>query len=303
MRYEKPAQTFEQQADLLLSRGLLASRDELIRRLKATNYYRLAGYLRSFRVAGTEEFESDTTLEKVWRLYVFDQHLRTLLLDAVEGVEVYIRTQLAYYFAHDYGVFAYNDPHHFPNLDQTSFTVWQRKLDDQMQRSQRSREEFVVHFFSRYGNEHARLPIWMVIELMDFGTTLTFFRGVSDDIKKRIAKEVGQPDRVVMSWLLALNTVRNRCAHHSRLWNWDMGTPVQIPQERKFPAWHAPRLPNNKVGIILCICRYMLNQISPTNRWSQRVRELFKANPYLPLHHMGLVDEWQSHPLWRDKPE
>ena len=303
VRYEKPAQTFEQQADLLLSRGLVASRDELVRRLKVTSYFRLIGYLRPFRLVGAEEFEPGTTLEKVWQLYAFDQRLRTLLLDAIEGIEVYVRTQLAYHFAHDFGIFAYNDQRHFPNLDRPGFTAWQRKLDDQMQRSQRSREECVVHFFNKYGDEHTRLPIWVMIELMDFGATLTFFRGVNDDIKKRIAKEVGQPDRVIMSWLLALNTVRNRCAHHSRLWNWDMGTPVQIPQERKFPEWHAPRLPNNRVGIILCICRYWLNQISPANRWSERVRGLFTEYPHLPLHLMGLVEDWQEHLLWKDKAE
>ena len=152
---------------------------------------------------------------------------------------------------------------------------------------------------SRPGSENSTIRCSGASEV----ATLTFFRGVNDDIKKRIAKEVGQPDRVIMSWLLALNTVRNRCAHHSRLWNWDMGTPVQIPQERKFPEWHAPRLPNNRVGIILCICRYWLNQISPANRWSERVRGLFTEYPHLPLHLMGLVEDWQEHLLWKDKAE
>lgn len=68
-----------------------------------------------------------------------------------------------------------------------------------MKRSVRSREEFVMHFFCKYGDTHTHLPVWMLIELMDFGTTLTFFRGVKDDIKKRIAAEIGQPDVVVMS--------------------------------------------------------------------------------------------------------
>ncbi len=299
MKYDKPARTFEEQAELLLARGLIAEREQLVRRLKVTSYFRLTGYLYPVRVHGSDSYQAGTTLDQVWNLYTFDQRLRTLLLDAIEAVEVYVRTQLAYHFAHDYGAFAYHDPRHFPNLNREGFTQWQRKLDDQAQRSLRSREEFVVHFFDKYGDEHSRLPIWMLIELMDFGSTLTFFRGVNDEIKKRIAAEVGQPDRVIMSWLLALNTVRNRCAHHSRLWNWELGTPVLIPQPRKFPDWHAPRLPNHRIGIILTLCRYWLNRISPSNRWSERVLHLFDEFPDPPLALMGLVDQWRDHPLWK----
>ena len=149
---------------------------------------------------------------------------------------MFTRSQLAYHFANDYGPFAYTDSSKMPNLERSKFFEWQQKLDDQAQRSYRSKEEFVTHFLHKYGDEHSRLPIWMLAELMDFGTTLTFFRGVSDDIKKRIANLIGQPDRVIMSWLLTLNTVRNRCAHHARLWDWETGTPVLTPQPKNFQS-------------------------------------------------------------------
>jgi len=302
MRYDKPPKTFEEQADLLLGRGLIADRALPIQRLRATSYFRLAGYLHPFRGSASDRYQPGTTLEQVWRIRVFDQRLRTLLLDAIEAIEVHVRTQLAYHFAHDHGAFAYADPRHFPNLAPDQFTLWQRKLDDQVHRSQRSREEFVAHFFQKYGDEHTRLPVWMLAELMDFGATLTFFRGVRDDIKKRIAAEVGQPDRVVMSWLLALNTVRNRCAHHLRLYNWELGTPVLIPQERKFPAWHTPPLPNHRIGIILTLCRVWLDRIAPDNHWSQRMLDLFSEFPGQPVIPMGFSPDWRNHPLWASTP-
>ena len=298
MRYEKQPKTFPEQADILLARGLITDREQLIHRLQVTSYFRLAGYLHPFRVKDSDHYQPGTSLERVWRICVFDQRLRTLLLDAIEAIEVHVRTQLAYHFAHDHGAFAYTDARCFPNLAADQFILWQRKLDDQMERSQRSREEFVAHFFSKYGDEHRRLPVWMLVELMDFGATLTFFRGVNDNIKKRIAAEVGQPDRVVMSWLLALNTVRNRCAHHLRLYNWELGTPVLVPQPNKFPEWHAPRLPNHRIGIILTLCRIWLNRIGPENRWSTRVQALFDEFPDQPVAPMGFGPDWQRHPLW-----
>ncbi len=299
MKYTKPALSFEAQADLLLSRGLEADRKQLIRRLKATSYFRLSGYLYAFRQKDSEQLAAGTSLDRIWQLYSFDQRLRTLLLDAIEAIEVHVRTQLAYHFAHDSGMFAYNEPKHLPNLDRATFTLWQTKLDSQVQRSLKSKEEFVVHFFEKYGDEHTRLPIWTLVELIDFGSTLTFFRGVNDDIKKRIAAEIKMPDVVVQSWLLTLNTVRNRCAHHSRLWNWDLGNATLLPKERKYPDWHRPRLSNHRVGIVLTLCRHWLNQISPSNSWTARLFDLFDEFPRQSMDPIGLPIDWREHPLWK----
>jgi abortive infection bacteriophage resistance protein len=299
VKYEKKALSFEQQADLLLDRGLSADRDQLIRRLRATSYFRLSGYLYPYRQPESDNYLPGTTLDQIWKLYSFDQRLRTLLLDAIEAIEVYVRTQLAYHFAHDYGPFAYNDPAHLPNLSRDKFVLWQSKLEQQVQRSHQSKEEYVVHFFAKYGDEHTRLPVWTLVELIDFGSTFTFFRGVNDDIKKRIAGDLGFPDAVVKSWLLTLNTIRNRCAHHSRLWNWELGNPVLLPTQRKFPSWHEPRLRNDRTGIILTICHQLMNRIFPSNHWQKRVFHLFDEFPDQPLDPIGLPTNWRDHPLWK----
>jgi len=299
LKYPKQALTFEEQADQLLVRGLEADRDQLISRLQATSYFRLAGYLHHFKVPGGERFRDGTTLDHVWERCLFDQRLRTLVLDAIEAVEVFARTQLAYYLAHRHGPFGYQDTKNFPNLQPGSFLNWQRKLDDQVRRSLGAKEEFLVHFFEKYGDEHTRPPIWSLIELMDFGSTLTFYRGVDYRIKQEIAAKVEIPDLVFGSWLLSLNTVRNRCAHHLRLWNWTLGNPVRLPNPRKYPDWHSVKLPNDRLGTVLFICRHLLNRISPANTWSDRVDLHFASFPQIPHAEMGLPADWQNHPLWK----
>lgn len=107
MKYDKVPRTFEEQADLLLERGLEADRTQLVRRLRVTSYFRLTFYLYRYRVPGSETYQPGTALKLVQEVSSFDQRLRTLLLDAIEAVEVYTRTQLAYHFAHACGAFAY----------------------------------------------------------------------------------------------------------------------------------------------------------------------------------------------------
>ncbi|MCX7025327.1 MAG: Abi family protein [Spirochaetes bacterium] len=301
MKYEKPALSFDEQADKILGRGLVADRSDLIARLKVTNYYRLSSYLFPFR-DGVDSYRPGTTLESILRLYDFDQCLRNIVLDAVESIEVQVRTQLTYHFAHAHGPFSYLDSANFPNFNpiRGDFGKWEKKLKEQMERGKlpKGKEDFVLHFYKKYGDEEDRLPIWMIVELMDFGSTLSFFRGVSDPIRKAVSASIGQPEEVVFSWLLALNSVRNRCAHHARLWNWTIGYPVLIPQPKKFPEWHVLRMRNDRLGILLTICRYWLDRISLKQAWGSDVMRIFDNYPEISPADLGLPPTWREHPIW-----
>jgi abortive infection bacteriophage resistance protein len=302
VKYEKEPFTFEEQADHLIEEGLEADRGALIARLAATNYFRFCAYVHPFRQPDMR-CAPGTKMEQVWRLYTFDHRLRMLCLDAIESIEVQVRTQLAYHFAHTYGPFEYLNAAHFPNFDAAmgDFGNWKHRIEKQVERSldPKGKEDFVVSYFRDYGDQHDKLPVWMMVELLDFGGTLSFFRGVKADIRKTIADPLGQPEEVVLSWLVALNIVRNRCAHHARLWNWGTGSPAKIPTIKKFPRWHQPRLSGSRTGMILFICRHWLHVINPASEWPQRVTDLFSHFPEIPLSQMGLRDDWQEHPVWK----
>lgn len=87
MKYAKPPLTFEQQADQLIQRGLIADRGLLIERLSSVNYYRLSGYWFHRRLPD-DSFKPGTTFAAVWDQYVFDRRLRLLVMDAVERIEI-----------------------------------------------------------------------------------------------------------------------------------------------------------------------------------------------------------------------
>ena len=217
--YEKKALTFEVQADQLLARGLQADRDILITRLQAVSYYRLSGYLFPFRQLDTSGERTDafipgTTLDSVWRRYNFDRRLRTLVLDVLERIEVAVRTRLVYHFAQTYGAFGSLEPNNVPGLKKISeYLEWRTKLVEETEQARN--EQFVRHFFAKYGDHHRELPIWMLCELMSFGSLLTFARGVLPAIQQRVAADFGLPDELFFSWLRSLYSLRNACAHHT----------------------------------------------------------------------------------------
>ena len=302
MKYSKPALTREQQADLLISRGMIGDRDHIISQLSAVNYYRLIGYWHTFRLPSSHEFSPNTTFDKVWIRYTFDRRLRLQVMDALERVEVHFRGNLAYEFAHHFSnPFAYaDDPSALPNLHSDQRNRFVKTLADDMASS---KEVFVKHFLTQYGSDHSYMPVWVATEIMTFGNILTMYRGAPDTIKRRIAATFGVHDKVLESWMLALNTIRNICAHHSRLWNRQLGNKPMIPHQKNAPSWHTPiAIPNDRVFGILTILKYSLDRIAPQSSWTTRLHSLLVDYPSIPLASMGFPVDWQTCPIWTTSP-
>lgn len=298
MKYTKPALSFPDQADLLIGRGLNGDRDKLIRRLEQVNYYRLSAYWYSFRQPGGDDLHPGTTLDSVWDRYVFDRQLRVCVMDAIERVEVAIKTQLAASLALQHGPFAHLDRTNLPNMKPYEH----RRLLDKIQKGEdRSREEFVKHFHGKYTSE-TNLPIWMAIEVMDFGTMLTLFKGSDQYTKRPIAACYELTAKVLESWLLSLNYLRNLCAHHARLWNRVLSVAPLIPNTANRPEFHTPvAIPPNRAFTTLTILQYLLGFIAPQSGWAQRLETLWtEKHPNIPIDFMGFPPDWKTCPIWNE---
>lgn len=298
MKYQKPSLSFENQADLLLSRGLVADRAELVVRLQAVNYYRLSAYWYTFRIPGDpgDRLQPGTTLDKVWRRYRFDRQLRLLVMDAIERVEIAIRTRIVNRHVMLHGPFGYLDRATLPGMS----VDHHRKLLDKVQtESAYSHEQFVQHYLEKYTSEHD-LPLWMACELLTFGGLLNIFDGLHTRMKKDVAQDFGLNVPILGSWLRAMNQVRNICAHHSRLWNREFGIRPMLPYRETFPEWHTPvKITDERLFGILTMLYFLLKQVAPQSRWRQRLVSLFKEYDDIPLRFMGFPDNWETSPLWQ----
>ena len=108
VKYNKPALTFSQQVDLLIARGLVVNNKKRVEKTLANiSYYRLSAYMLPFKECQNgvviDRFVPDTTWEMVYDLYKFDRKLRLLLFDAIERIEIAIRTQIVNQLSLKYG--------------------------------------------------------------------------------------------------------------------------------------------------------------------------------------------------------
>ena len=297
MKYQKTAKTYEEQADLLISRKMMGIRSSIIEKLSAVNYYRLSGYWHPFQDQTTGDFRNGTTLDMIWDRYVFDRQLRLLTLDAIERIEVYLRSGLANALAmEDADPFAYvGNPSVMPCFKRSEHSEF---VADIIRNYGRSKAEFVTHFSDKYGDSHSALPIWMAVETMTFGMMRQLFSAASPAVKMKIAASLGVHDKVLCSWIEVLNIIRNMAAHHGRLWNRTMGIRPKIPQ--KDLAWHSPvEIGNDRMFGVLSICRYCLRRIAPQSQWQTRLEDLFNSSPSIPIQKLGFPANWKSSPIWQ----
>lgn len=296
MQYCKPWLSLEDQADLLESRGLIGDRSSIIEHLKNVGYYRLSGYWHVFK-DDRDNFKPGTTFDRVWGLYVFDRQLRLITLDAIERVEIFMRSQLAYFLAEETGVFGYLGRSALPRLSQDEYLSFLKRCMDCYSRS---REPFVDHFRDTYGDKCGMPPYWIMVNVMELGLLLRLYKGAATGIRKKIALDLGIAPAVLESWLVALNTVRNICAHHSRLWNRPFGTKPMIPRAKNDIRWHEPyEVEADRIFGVLTILSYLLMFVAPETSWRQRLFDQLNGRTNMDLLSMGFKEGWQECPFWK----
>lgn len=303
MRYTKQPLSFEQQADLLITRGLETNKSVLIKFLKQVNYYRLSGYIYPFKKSPDEEvFVKGTTLETIKERYSFDSQMRLLLFNAIEKIEISIlRTQLVEHLTVENGTFCYTDKGifkdktHFPETFHEDFLRFSEELLEDKE------TDYIGRFKGKY-QDNKFLPFWIVVEKTTFGQMAIFYGNLQRKDRLAIAKKYLVSYSLLGSWLHALSFLRNACAHHERLWNRYMPIRPSIPKEANLPEFHNPikidKL-NPKLFRFLVVIQYLLNFIDTENLFGGNLLNLIKSYPNLPLEEIGFPKNWENIPFWK----
>lgn len=317
--YNKPPLTYAQQIDLLRSRGLIIpdeSRTE--RHLSNIGYYRLSAYMYPYKqVKGgiiQDNFIPDTTWDMVYDLYVFDRKLRLLVFDAIERLEVAIRTQIIYQLSHKYGSHWHDNCEIFKPLKKTYFDRRTGKKKEkeidvykdiqdhiQIQLHSNKAEVFIRHYRNKY-NSPENPPSWMSVEVMYFNHLSLICEALKKrSDRKEIADYFSLPPEIFLSWLHTINYVRNVCAHHARLWNRGLNITPEVLKFSKKNVWisNPDTVMRSKLYYFLCMLNYLLQTVNPTSTFKKRLKALLdEYHEVIPLDAMGFPKEWASERLW-----
>jgi abortive infection bacteriophage resistance protein len=230
-------------------------------------------------------------------LYNFDRELRIILFDAIEKIEISLRTKLIYHLSHEF------DPWWFQNtaiFQDTGALI--ETLASIKEELDRSKDIFIKEHKKKYKDDSRLPPAWKTLELTSFGSLSKLYGNLKNTVRAKdtIAQELGAVNHTYLpSWLQSIAQIRNHCAHHSRLWNRNLpGTPKILPRP---PHKWVKDVPSDtqKLYLHLCIMRYLLNLIAPENSFSTKLRDLFGQYPSVDPNALGMKPHWQDEPLWQ----
>ena len=286
-KFTKPALSAADLISFMEGKGLIvADHAHAHRCLSYLGYYRLKIYMRPFENAH-KKFNGGTTFEQIVEVYDFDRKLRLLCLDAIERVEVALRSQIINVMG------SHGGPHFYYREE---FFECKDAVTNIRQLGERGKHLSITHYKREYSEPY--LPaIWCLTEASTFGQLSKLYADLETAYRKEIAKSFGFDEGICISWFKSIATVRNTCAHHGRLWNAEMR--VNMPKKAKK---YASELANNtRCYSRLVVLRAILKEIDPNggHGWLPGLVSLIDSRPAsVDLAAMGFPSDWKTRPIW-----
>jgi abortive infection bacteriophage resistance protein len=297
----KEPKTILEQIALLKSRNMAFQNEANAPHFLANiSYYRLKGYWWEMQDDKTNHFFADGSFfEDVIDLYNFDRHFRLIVFNAIERIEIALRTKMIYHLSLSNGAEWYLESTLFQN--KKYFSGFQSKIHSELSNNS---EEFIKKHYKNHPNDNPES--WKALEVLTLGSLSKLYGNLNHQLpeKNEIAKEFGlYNQKYLSSWLITITLVRNIIAHHGRLWNRVIINKYDWPDKSRKPILNY--IPNNhqrrKIFPILSAILYLSDFISPGHNIKSELLALFKAFKHVPLYKMGFPKEWEQQPIWKNK--
>lgn len=297
----KLPKTIQEQIQLLQSRNMSFRNVEKAPHFLANiSYYRLKGYwweMQDDKV--NHHFRDGSFFEDVIDLYNFDRNFRLIVFNAIERIEVALRTKMIYHMSIGYGAEWYLDSGLFPN--KKYYSDFQSKIHTELKESS---EEFIVKHYKNHPTENPEA--WKALEVITLGSLSKLYRNIDHQLPKKnvIAKEFGLfNQKYLSSWLITITLLRNIIAHHGRLWNRVIINKYDWPAKTPWPILNY--IPDNfqrrKIFPVLSAIIYLNDRISPGHHIVNELLDLFRQFKEIPLYKMGFPANWETQPIWKNR--
>ena len=293
----KSPKTYEELIFILKQRGLSfdgISEEQAISLLKECLYYRFTAYRFPFVYQENhDQFLPGAQFISIWQLYVFDRRLRLAVLDAIERLEISLRSRWAHVLALHHGALAYeNKDIHADKFHSLLLGIHEAIVD--------SKEPCIDHF-KKHKAPPQRIPIWSVCEILTQGQLFSAINYLkSENLRKQIFEGMGIDSKRMSSFLNVVRHVRNICAHHGRLWNKKLFFEMKIPKEPQNLS--NSLIPGEKsVYNVLTILVFLMRNIAPQSKWEIRIRDLIENTAPFITQGMGFPVDWRERPIWHEK--
>lgn len=305
MIFDKTATTVDAQIALLKDRGMVIKDEKhAYRCLNTIGYYRLSAYWLTYEETPEEgqtrskKFRAGTNFDDIHDIYVFDRKLRVLLMEAIERIEIHVRSSWTHRMTLEHGAHAHLDYKLFSSS--TKHAVQLAKLTREINRSN---EMFIEHYKKKY-REPDIPPLWAATELMTLGELSKWLTATKDaKILSAIAHDFNLPTKEILTGVLqVLAYVRNICAHHGRLWNRRLVKRIpnikRMRDDLEVETIKRQQQMTNRLYNVLTIVLHLLHNQNTDTTFPERLKQLLETINEDQRGKMGFPTDWRGRPVW-----
>ncbi len=224
----KPFKTISEQIEIMRSRDLIVEDEiDVGNYLLSNNYYNIINGYSKFFPRNGEKYTNRTTFNEVKQLYLFDLELKQGMFKAILLAESHIKSIFAYHFAKNFRSipYPYLNTACYDDGKTLSVVSTISKLSGIINHHKTIRSSSICHYINRHGE----VPIWVLVNYLDFGDLRHMLDASKTTIQNEVARDLGgfisqnlpEPcsltPEFMLSYMANINDVRNVCAHNNRL--------------------------------------------------------------------------------------
>lgn len=287
--FSKPAQTPGTLLAKLIRQNLVVPDPKLAEQYIAyIGHYRLKGYWFHLIDPATKEFFPGTTFEKIRDRYEFDRELRACILEAVERLEVAVRSTLYNFLSLRHSPHWYLDSSLFKPGRKFGIGQMLSKIESEVERS--GSKQFIKAYYDTYDDPYLP-PSWAMSECVTLGMWSRTYKILRDTVdKKAISAKFGVTQvEVFESWLHTVTVLRNMAAHHDRF----LGRRLDVA-----PTNHKVKRitfsDNKSVYAALTVTHVLLTAIGFSAAFRQRLEDMEVKYGIGLMQELGFPNNWRT---------
>lgn len=262
--------------------------------LSMVNYYRFSGYAIQFRKSENDSTLADkVSFNMVYRIYRFDENLRSILRKYIETLEILYRTRIAYWFSLNECISPPYDQHYNENnfYNKNGY----KELQDHFKKEQKYYNESLVikHHAKNYSN---RFPLWVIVEMITFSDLSKLYSCMFNNDKITIADSVSLDKDTLANNLHCLSVLRNKCAHAARLYNTRFNPPIVI--SRTFLRRYKEVANDSLFAYILVLIKHLPEREAKGSALKEIEDLILEYKQDIDLKLIGFPDNWYNIIKW-----
>lgn len=267
------------------------SREKLIHYITAIGQARFHDYAYPFQRALDQG--KRVGADHILRLYRFDRKLRLLSLDAVERIEVSIKSHLDIQLRSIHG----NNWHTRIELLNGLAPGLYENIQSDIRRSP------IMKSLINSGKTYADFPSTRIMDNVSYGRVEILLKTLPPGQPlTQISRSFGLTNRIFLSWVATTRNIRNTAAHHSRLWNRRLQQTPIIPQDISSAIGDVRPDYVEKFYSAAIVLNSFASVAARNSQWRVRLRTLIEENNvgHIDLKtEMGFPDDWWETDYWK----